>query len=43
MSIEQLLDIEIEVATRNSQTIVNSPSSVTVFSAQKIKLMGIVL
>ena len=41
MDLEQLLEIEIEVATRNRQTIVNSPSSVTVFSAQEIERMGI--
>lgn len=41
LRLEQLLDIEIEVATRSSQTIVNSPSTVTVFSAQEINRMGI--
>jgi len=41
MSMEDLLDIEIEIASKSSESLFDAPSSVTVFTRQEILAMGI--
>ncbi len=41
MSLEELLDVEIIVASKNEESVFDAPSSVTVFTRQEILAMGI--
>ncbi len=41
LDLNQLLDIEIQVATKTTESLFNAPSSVTVFTRQEIRDMGI--
>ncbi|ELR72919.1 TonB-dependent receptor [Fulvivirga imtechensis AK7] len=41
MSLEELMSIEISVASKNSESFINSPSSVYVFTSAEIENMGV--
>ena len=41
MSLEELLDVEIVVASKTEETIFDAPSSVTVFTRQQLLRMGV--
>lgn len=41
MSLEELMNIEVSVASKSSESIINSPSSVYIFTAAEIENMGV--
>ncbi len=41
LSLEELLDVEIVVASKTEETIFDAPSSVTVFTRQQLLRMGV--
>lgn len=41
MSLEELMNMEISVASKGSESVINSPSSVYVFTASEIERMGV--
>ena len=41
LKLEQLMNVEIQVATKTNETIFDAPSSVTVFTRQEIREMGV--
>lgn len=41
MSVEDLLDVQVDIGSNTSETIASAPSTITVFNKQKINLLGV--